>query len=768
MRWLVPLFVCALAVVGVQPVTANADPVVHTVDDGASFVPLAPLRVLDTRDGTGTGGKVGPIGTGLFLDLSAQLPPSATAVVVNLTGTQPSSATYITVAPSPYYVPDVSNLNLNAGETRANQVTVALLAGQRQIVLNNFAGTVHLVADLAGYYTTDAASRFSTTPPTRVLDTRAGAPVGPASTLELDLSGVVPDSATSVTFNLTGTEPTRATYVIAFPSGTTRRDGSNLNLVPGQTAPNLVTVALGANRRVTLYNNVGSVHLIVDLAGYYATDRGHRFFPVAPVRAFDTRTAGAGPVGPGQTRDVDLATRIAPSAAAAVLSLTGAGPTSVTFVTAYSTGTPRPITSNLNLTPGHDTANSAVVALGGTDARMTLYNNLGSTQLIVDVAGFFATPTPCTSDCVYAWGGNMEYGSTPVRRPWLSGVTSVAAGLVTAYALRSNGTVWSWGDNQFGQLGAGGTGGTSTMPLRVSGLSGVTAVAAGTWAGYALKSDGTVWSWGWNESGQLGRDGGGDSNVPVQVYGLTGVTAIAATHQTAYALKSDGTVWAWGNDVWGGRGSGSCPAGQFCPPGTPVRVALPLPGNTKITAIAAGGSSTAYALRSDGTAWAWGRNWRGETGTGASPRTDISPSQVVGLTNVVTIAGGPEVGYAVTSDGKVWAWGDDYWGTLGSGIPCTSPDTACQSNVPVQVQGLTGPVTITSGGTGTTFARKPDGSVWAWGYNGENGNLGNGTTGACPTLPMTENCRATTPVHTTITGASRVAAGALGQFALVH
>ncbi|NUT48896.1 MAG: hypothetical protein HOV94_16555 [Saccharothrix sp.] len=736
---------CVLVAVGAHPVVAQADPAVQSLtvpveDEGVMFVPTAPRRVLDTRTG-------GPVGYQVALDLSAHVPASATAVVINLTGTQPTEDTNVRVSPDEE-VPNVSHLNLAAGETRANQVTAALRPDQRLLYLTNNAGTVHLIADLAGYYTTDAASRFTTTSPTRVLDTRTSTALGPGATRELDLSGQVPSSATSVTLNLTGTEPTAATHVIAYPSGATRPVVSNLNLEPGQTVPNLVTVALGANRRITLYNNAGSTHLVADLAGYHAGDRGHRFFPVPPVRSLDTRRTG-GPLGEGGTRVVDLTNRIPPSAAAAVLNLTGTTVTASTYVTAYPTGTARPVASNLNLAPGRDTANAAVVALG-EEARMTLYNNAGSANVVVDVAGFFATPPGCVVDCLYAWGRALHYGPTPSRRPWLSGVTSVVEGWTTAYALKSDGTVWAWGDNGTAQLGTGVGGGSSAVPLRVAGLTGVTALAAGDRGAYALKSDGTVWEW--NES------------APRPVDRLSDVAAIAATAATAYALKSDGTVWAWGEDRYGSFGNGVCPTGD-CPPGTPVRVSLPLPGTTRITAIAAGETQTAYALRSDGTVWAWGNNRRGETGTGTSGTDPVSPSQVVGLTDVVSIAGGSQVAYAVRSDGAVWAWGDDYWGALGTGAPCDAPVFPCGSALPARVVGLTGPVTIESR-DGTTFALKPDGSVWAWGRNG--GNLGDGTAEGCGTFPQPEGyCRQSVPLRTALTGVSDLAAGWLGQFAVI-
>jgi hypothetical protein len=129
--------------------------------------------------------------------------------------------------------------------------------------------------------------------------------------------------------------------------------------------------------------------------------------------------------------------------------------------------------------------------------------------------------------------------AAPALRSTTSSVTAAATSAL------GKGTVGAWGLNGYGELGNA-TLTASSGPVPVSGLTGVTAIAGGWFTGYALRSDGTVWAWGYNFSGQLGNGTLTNSSVPVQVSGLTGVTAIAGGHGSGYALRSDGTVWAWG------------------------------------------------------------------------------------------------------------------------------------------------------------------------------------------------------------------------------
>ena len=282
-------------------------------------------------------------------------------------------------------------------------------------------------------------------------------------------------------------------------------------------------------------------------------------------------------------------------------------------------------------------------------------------------------------------------------------VMTVAAGGDASYLLKSDGTVWAWGDNSTGEMGPSGSGSQSNVPVQVAGLSGVIAIAGGGVSGYALENDGTVWAWGGNAQGELGNGSTSSSQAPVQVSGLTGVTAIAAGMKDAYALKSDGTVWAWGYNGNGELGDGSQTDRDM-----PSQVS----GLTGVTAIGAAGYS-GYAVKSDGTVWAWGYNNAGQLGD-ATTTNSTTPVQVQNLTGILAVAGSMAGGYALKSDGTVWAWG----GTLGNG-------STADSSVPVQVSGLSNVMNI-AGGLISGYAREFDGTVWAWGNNGD-GQLGNGS-----------------------------------------
>ncbi len=254
-----------------------------TATTGGLYNPLTPARVLDTRFGTGAPAATLPANSALDLQVSGRggVPTSGvSAVVLNVTAVEPSATGYVTAYPTGEARPLASNLNFVPGQTVPNLVVVKLGAGGRAS-LYNATGTVHLVADVAGWYGTGTATsgaRYNPVTPSRILDTRAGdgAPAGPLGagrTLDLQVAGRggVPSTGVSaVVLNVTVTEPSTIGFVTAFPTGEARPLASNLNFNPGQTVPNLVVVKVGADGKASLYNAAGSVHLIADVAGWYA------------------------------------------------------------------------------------------------------------------------------------------------------------------------------------------------------------------------------------------------------------------------------------------------------------------------------------------------------------------------------------------------------------------------------------------------------------------------------------------------------------------
>lgn len=234
---------------------------------------------------------------------------------------------------------------------------------------------------------------------------------------------------------------------------------------------------------------------------------------------------------------------------------------------------------------------------------------------------------PTTSDPTLASGGTLVAGNYTLKsRAFKSGcdaslvetatysttgataAAGISAGKNHSIALESDGTVWSWGANASGQLGDG----TTTLrkvPVQVSGLTGITSVSAGGSHTLALRSDGTVWAFGANAEGQLG-DGTTTlrSLLPIQVPGLTGVASIAAGSQHSVAVKSDGTVMAWGGNAQGQLGDGTVTRRT-----SPVTVS----GAVNVAAVSARGNHT-LALKTDGSVLAWGQNSSGQLGDGTT------------------------------------------------------------------------------------------------------------------------------------------------------
>ena len=249
-------------------------------------------------------------------------------------------------------------------------------------------------------------------------------------------------------------------------------------------------------------------------------------------------------------------------------------------------------------------------------------------------------------------------------------------------ALKSDGTVWTWGFNTHGQLGDG-SAKHRNLPIQVGNFTGVSAVTGGYSFSMALKTDHTVWTWGGNANGELGNGTNNSSFVPVQVTGLSDVIQASSGWKHAVALKSDGTVWTWGQNSKGELGDA----------GTSNRNLPYQVGSLHNVIAVSGGDCHTIALKADGTVWTWG--CYGRTQVDANTIIDYVhpvPIQVPGLTHVVKLAARDYHNIAVKSDGTVWTWGWNVNGQLGN-------DTTIDSESPVQV---IFPVALTGSSTNLT------------------------------------------------------------------
>ncbi|WP_329417207.1 FlgD immunoglobulin-like domain containing protein [Streptomyces sp. NBC_01268] len=245
---------------------------------GSLYEPVTPTRLMDTRDGTGVAkAKVGA-GKTVTLTVAGKggVPAEGvTAVVLNVTATNPTASTFVSVYPYGTTRTSASNLNVVAGQTVPNLVVVPVKDGK--VTFYNRNGSLDLLADVAGYYTSGTTgSLYEPVTPARLMDTRDGfggppPKVGADKTVTLTVAGrggVPAEGVTAVVLNVTATNPTSSTFVSVYPYGTTRTSASNLNVVAGQTVPNLVVVPV-KDGKVTFYNRSGSIDLIADVAGFY-------------------------------------------------------------------------------------------------------------------------------------------------------------------------------------------------------------------------------------------------------------------------------------------------------------------------------------------------------------------------------------------------------------------------------------------------------------------------------------------------------------------
>ena len=356
---------------------------------------------------------------------------------------------------------------------------------------------------------------------------------------------------------------------------------------------------------------------------------------------------------------------------------------------------------------------------------------------------------------LWAWGDNQqgELGTTSTTnspaaayspvRIGSATYVQVAAGNSHSLGLQADGTLLSWGENGLGQLGNGATSSVYT-PTATSTALPTRSTAAGGNFGLAVRADGTLWAWGDNSFGQLGTGNTTASLPPHQVGSARDWVQVAAGLRHSLALKADGSLWAWGSNSHGQLGT-AANAGTSTPTTIPTQV-----GTARYTQVAAGGSHS-LALQADGTAWAWGFNQHGQLGTAANAGTSTpTPTPTpLGPDLYVQLTAGQEHSLGRRPDGTLWAWGFNQYGQLGTGSTSGGP-------VPAPV--VAGRYVQVAAGGAHTVARRADGTVWAWGSN-SSGQLGNATN--YDTFAATP-----TPVPVGTARYTQVAAGELHSLAL--
>jgi alpha-tubulin suppressor-like RCC1 family protein len=349
---------------------------------------------------------------------------------------------------------------------------------------------------------------------------------------------------------------------------------------------------------------------------------------------------------------------------------------------------------------------------GMTDAQVkSLYDNVNASSLNLT--------SPKKPGTVFSWGldssemlGNGTEGDRTAPGPVTGGSDFIqisGGGAYHACGVKSDGTVWCWGSDASGQLGNdSGVTADQSAPYQVTGLSNVIKVSAGDSHSCAVQKKGRVWCWGSNGSGALGT-GGGNTTVPALV-SISNAIDISAGASTTCAITSDGTAWCWGEGSNGQLGNGASNDST-----TPVRVS----DVSDFTSISVGSPATVCGTTKRGIGYCWGSDSNGQLGNDATSGDKNTPNEIDLPEDFTKISISGNTACGLRASGKISCWGEGTSGQMGNGT------TTATNPAPVEVSDP-GPFIDVSVGWGQTIcAVKTTGSVWCWGSD-SNGVLGDG------------------------------------------
>lgn len=390
-------------------------------------------------------------------------------------------------------------------------------------------------------------------------------------------------------------------------------------------------------------------------------------------------------------------------------------------------------TIDTNFDDDHDGASNLDEVKAGSDPMDPASRPL---KVSAVTGGDSHTCARLTDGTVWCWGANYfgqlgngttTPGTTPTVTPQKvldigpnNPAQSISAGEVHTCALSADRTVWCWGNGSSGQLGNGGIG-SSSRPLKVSNLTTATAVSAGGNHTCALLEDATVWCWGNNFRGALGNGSTTNSLIPVKVSNISTATAVISGGSSinggdhTCARLADGTVWCWGYNANGQLGNGTTNNSL-----TPSKVSNITSATNALTA----GRNHTCALVLIGqnqSPLCWGWNLSGQIGNGFSTQDALIPSTVASIGTALSIAASGSHTCTVLGDGTMRCWGSNFSGELGNGSSTNQPTIRPQKVLEIES------AKAATGGSGHTCALLDDGTLRCWGWN-LYGQLGNGDT----------------------------------------